>query len=387
MEFSGNSLRYFCLTTMNKGIEFILKSKHTIMTIILTIAILAAFSITYFVIPSIIDVAQVKQLFDVPGERKTHARPIPALGGISFFVSFWAVIFALAATSFVSDLRYLFIGSLILLVIGIKDDLVEVGPKAKFFWQVVTGSVLFFAGFRVEGLHGLFGIQEISVAFSYILTLLTFVFLINAYNLIDGINGLAGSLGLVAVAGFGVIFYNTGAMNLCLISAVMAGVLVGFLKYNIGKAVIFMGDNGSTFLGMIIAVLFIECINTDFSSSSISPILLALGLVIIPVFDTIRIFMYRILKGQSPFTADRKHLHHVLQDMGKTHIWVVSVTLIANLLILVWIIEFSSNTSIFLTLASIGFFLLSLICFARFSQSLTEIKSMEYKRHQAGFYE
>ncbi len=357
------------------------------MTIILTIAILAAFSITYFVIPSIVNIAEVKQLFDVPGERKNHAKPIPALGGISFFISFWLVIFALADAASLTDLRYLFIGSLVLLIVGVKDDLVEVSPKVKLFWQVLAGSVLFFGGFRMEGMYGIFGIDEVSIVFSYILTLLTFVFLINAYNLIDGLNGLAGSLGLLAVAGFGILFYNAGAMDLCLIAAVMTGILVGFLKFNMGKAIIFMGDNGSMFLGMIIAVFFMEYLNMAPANSSVSPILLASGLVIIPVFDTIRIFIYRILNGQSPFTADRKHLHHVLQDMGKTHTWVVITTLIVNLLILVWIIEFSSNTSVLLTLTSIGFSLLCLIGFARFSQSLTEIKSMEYQRHQAGFYE
>jgi len=357
------------------------------MTITLTIAILAAFSITYFIIPSIVDVAQAKQLFDVPGERKTHSNPIPALGGISFFVSFWVVVFALADAGSLTDLRYLFIGSLVLLVVGIKDDLVEVSPRAKLFWQVVAGSILFFGGFNVEGMYGLFGIYDVPTILSYVLTLLTFVFLINAYNLIDGLNGLAGSLGLLAVAGFGILFYNAGAMNLCLIAAVMTGVLIGFLKFNFGKAIIFMGDNGSMFLGMIIAVFFMEYLNMAPTNNTISPILLSLGLVIIPVFDTVRIFVYRIINGQSPFTADRKHLHHVLQDMGKTHTWVVMTTLITNLLILVWIIEFSAGTSIFLTLTSIGFSLLCLIGFARFSQSLTEIKSMEYQRHQAGFYE
>ena len=357
------------------------------MTITLTIAILAAFSITYFVIPSIVDIAQTKQLFDVPGERKTHAKPIPALGGISFFISFWAVIFALSNTAYLSDLRYLFISSLVLLIVGIKDDLVDASPKEKFFWQILAGSVLFFGGFRVEGMYGLFDIYEVPVILSYFLTLLTFVFLINAYNLIDGLNGLAGSLGLLAVAGFGILFYNAGAMNLCLIAAVMTGILVGFLKFNFGKAIIFMGDNGSMFLGMIIAVLFMEYLNIAPTNNSVSPILLASGLVIIPVFDTVRVFIYRMINGQSPFSADRKHLHYVLQDMGKTHAWVVITTLVFNFIILVWILEFSSNTSVLLTLTSICFFLLSLIGFARFSQCLTEIKSMECQRHQAGFYE
>lgn len=363
------------------------KTKRRIMNITLTIAILAAFSITYFIIPSIVNIAQAKKLFDVPGERKTHIKPIPALGGISFFVSFWLVVFGLVDATFLTDLRYLLIGSLVLLIVGIKDDLVEVSAKMKLCWQILAGSVLFLGGFRVEEMYGVFGVYEISTAVSYVLTILIFVFLINAYNLVDGLNGLAGSLGLLAVVGFGVLFYNAGAVNLCLIAAVMTGILIGFLKFNMGKAVIFMGDNGSMFLGMIIAIFFIEYLNMAPSNNSVSPILLALGLVIIPVFDTLRIFIYRILIGQSPFRADRKHLHHVLQDMGKTHTWVVVTTLISNLLILVWIIEFSSNTAVFLTIGSIGLSLLCFIGLARFSQSLTAIKSMEHQRHQAGFYE
>lgn len=357
------------------------------MTTTLFIALLTAFGITYFIIPYIIEIAQKKQLFDIPGERKTHAKPIPALGGISFFVSFWLVLFALADTASLAELRYLLIGSLVLLIVGIKDDLVEVSPGAKLFWQIVAGNVLFFGGFRIEGMYGLFGIHDVSYIASYALTLLTLVFLINAYNLADGLNGLAGSLGLLAVAGFGVLFYNAGAMDLCLIAAVMTGILISFLTFNFGKAIIFMGDNGSMFLGMIIAILFMKYLNMAPSNNSISPLLLALGLVIIPVFDTIRIFSYRIYSGQSPFAADRNHLHHVLQDMGKSHAWVVITTLIINVLILFWIMNFSSDTSIFLDLISIGFSLLCLIGFARCSQSLTEIKSMEYKRHEAGFFE
>jgi UDP-GlcNAc:undecaprenyl-phosphate GlcNAc-1-phosphate transferase len=350
-------------------------------------ALTLAFGITFFLIPPILKIAKQKQLFDIPNHRKTHSKPIPALGGIGFFVSFWLVILGLGELSFLAEIRYLLIGGILLLMVGIQDDLIGTSSSTKFIWQIAIGCLLYYAGFRVEGFYGLFGLGEIPTVFSFILTVITTTFIINAFNLIDGVNGLAGSLVLTASVGFGILFWQNGLFEWAFMSAVMVGVFLGFLRYNFGKADIFMGDNGSMFLGLIMSAFFMKYINITPSNSAASPLLIALSLIVIPVFDLLRVFTYRILKGQSPFTADRSHIHHILQGMGKSHAWIVRVLFIVNMLVIFLINSYLTNKILSISLILIAGLLLVFIGLVQFSQNLTAIKEMETKRHLIGMWE
>jgi UDP-N-acetylmuramyl pentapeptide phosphotransferase/UDP-N-acetylglucosamine-1-phosphate transferase len=358
------------------------------MTLTLIIsALILAYGVTLFLIPPIVKIANQKQLFDMPDQRKKHDNPIPALGGIGFFVSFWLVTFGMGELAFLAEIRYLLIGSILLLMVGIQDDLIGTKSTTKFIWQIGIGCILYYAGFRIEGFYGLFGWGEIPTVVSFFLTIITTAFIINAFNLIDGINGLAGSLGLTGAVGFGILFWQHGLLEWAFMAAVLVGVLLGFLKYNFGKADIFMGDNGSMFLGLIMSAFFMKYINITPPNSEISPLLIALSLIIIPVFDLMRVFTYRILKGQSPFTADRSHIHHILQEMGKSHAWVVRVLLTINLLVILLINSYLTDKTLLISLLFITTLLLGFIGLVRFSQNLTAIKKMETERHWIGMWE
>lgn len=356
------------------------------MTITTLVALLLSFGITFFIIPQILKIAQQKQLYDLPNNRKEHLKPIPALGGISFFISFWIVIFAVGDLTLLKELRLLVVGSFLLLIVGIKDDLIEVKALTKLFWQLFVGALLFAANFRMTGLYGLFGIAELPIYASFFLTILTVAFLINAFNLVDGINGLAGSLTLFGVGGFGFLFWQAGLYNWTLVSVVMIGILLAFLKYNFGKADIFMGDNGSTFLGLIMSALFIKLVNISPEKLPISPLLIGLSLVVIPTFDLLRVFAVRILQGGSPFRADRNHLHHLLRKMGKSHRWVVLVTLLLHGLIISWVLLSQEATTLSF-IAWITLFLLAFTFVLKISQGLTAIKKTEAQRHRIGYIE
>lgn len=350
-------------------------------------SLVLAFGATFFLIPQILKIANQKQLFDMPDQRKTHNAPVPALGGISFFISFWLVALCLGEMAFLVEIRFLLVGSILLFLVGIQDDLIGVTSYSKFTWQIIIGCIIYYAGFRIEGFYGLFGFGDIPALGSFVLTILTTAFIINAFNLIDGINGLAGSLGLTGAIGFGLLFWQIGLFEWSFMAVILSGVLLGFLKYNFGKADIFMGDNGSMFLGLIMTAFFIKYINTAPDNNLISPLLIALNLIIIPVFDLLRVFVRRIFQRHSPFKADRSHLHHILQGMGKSHAWIVRVILIVNLVIIIFTNSYLSNKTVSTSLLIITGLLLAFIGLVRISQSLTAIKKMESERHYIGFWE
>ncbi|RMG84278.1 MAG: undecaprenyl/decaprenyl-phosphate alpha-N-acetylglucosaminyl 1-phosphate transferase, partial [Bacteroidetes bacterium] len=277
---------------------------------------------TTLLIPPILRIANQKRLFDLPDHRKTHLTPTPALGGVGFFISFWLVIICLADFNFLSDIRFVLVAATLLFLVGVQDDLVGVDFSVKFVWQAFAAVMLFLSGFQMEGFYGVFGWGDLPTWGAFIMTLLTVVYLINAYNLIDGVNGLAGSLGVVGSAGFGALFWWNGEPEWSFMAMTMTGVLLGFLKYNYGKAKIFMGDNGSMFLGLMMSVFFIHYLNSAPAAGAVPPLLWALALVLVPAFDLLRVFAFRLLKRQSPFSADRTHIHHLLQALGKSHVWV-----------------------------------------------------------------
>ncbi|MDF1868052.1 MAG: MraY family glycosyltransferase [Saprospiraceae bacterium] len=356
-------------------------------TLLLIGGFILSFGVTFFLIPPIIKIATKRQLFDVPNHRKMHENPTPALGGISLFISFWIVVIGLGELSFLAEVRFLLISGIILLLVGIQDDLIGMRASTKFIWQLVVGSLLYSGGFRIEGLYGFMGFDQIPIIASFILTILVISLIINAFNLIDGINGLAGSLGLIGSVGFGVLFYLNGLYYWAFMTVVLIGVLLGFLKYNFGKATIFMGDNGSMFLGLILSAFFIKCINIVPSNNLISIQLISICFIIIPVFDLLRVFTKRLINKQSPFLADRSHLHHILLGMGKSHTWIVRVIVTINIAIILLAQLYLSDQTLANSFFIITAILLVFVGLISFSQNLTAIKSMESERHFIGFLE
>lgn len=291
----------------------------------LTFACISAFIITFLAIPSIIRVSVIKNLFDEPTERKSHASSIPTLGGLAIFAG---VVFSYTLWSAGLDMmstQYIIAAIVVMFFIGIKDDIVELTAHKKLYGQLfATMIIVFFADMRITSLYGVLGIYQIPYWFSVIVTIVTMITIINAYNLIDGIDGLAGGIGAIAAFTFGLWFYNYNQIALCILAFSLFSSLLAFLVYNFSPANIFMGDTGSLVVGLILSILCVNFVEMSFESLPYafpfrSSPAMAIAILMIPLADTLRIFCIRLINGRSPFAADRNHIHHQLLDLGLTH--------------------------------------------------------------------
>lgn len=232
-----------------------------------------AFLITFFSIPVIIEVAKDKKLFDVPGGRKVHHAVIPTLGGLGIFAGFIIATLIGVPVSQASVLQYFIAAIMIIFFMGIKDDILILTATKKFVGQLIAASILIkFGGIRITDMYGLMGVEALSPTVSFLITLFTIVVITNSFNLIDGVDGLAGSLGLVTSIIFGTYFYFSGELMYSVIALSLAGSLVAFLIYNFNPARIFMGDTGSLLIGLVNSILVIKFISTASNPASVLPL-------------------------------------------------------------------------------------------------------------------
>ncbi|BDS14655.1 glycosyltransferase family 4 protein [Aureispira anguillae] len=307
-------------------------------------AFLTAFLITYFAIPSIIKVAVEKNLVDEPGERRSHSKSVPTLGGLGIFAGLiFSTTFWVPFHEQPSHLQYILCAFIVIFLIGAKDDIIPLSPSKKFTGQIFAAFLLvYFAKIQLTSLYGIFGIHEISDIIGIPLTVFTIIVIINAFNLIDGINALSGTIGCIICGTFGYWFYMMNQPALAILSAALAGSLIAFLRYNL-TAEIFMGDTGSLLIGLTASILAISFIQAnvsyvnEYSVESVPAV--TIGILIIPLFDTLRVFTLRILKGHSPFSPDRTHIHHLLLDLGYTHLQATGLLGFVNLLFIVVVFE------------------------------------------------
>ncbi|MFT4666660.1 MAG: UDP-GlcNAc:undecaprenyl-phosphate GlcNAc-1-phosphate transferase [Ulvibacter sp.] len=302
-------------------------------------SLLTAFGIAFFIIPSIIQIALEKNLCDQPNQRSSHKKRTPSLGGLAVFIALiFSIFFWTTEISFL--IKYLLCGSLIVTAIGLKDDIITLSPSRKIIGQMVAIFMLIhFADLRIDSFFGLFGINEIPTILSYSFTILFMLTIINGFNLIDGINGLSASAALIAASFFGTWFYWIGLVEEALIAFALIGSLLAFLFYNITPAKIFLGDTGSLLIGLVVAILCVQFWGHQSSGSEItvfnSTPIVACSVVILPLFDTVRVFFIRIAKRRSPFHPDRSHLHHMLIDMGLSHMRATGVLIGVNLFFII----------------------------------------------------
>ena len=264
---------------------------------------------------------------------------VPRLGGASFFPTF---LFAFTLTmgmryifgynvaddyfmDSLCELMFLLAGSTVLFCVGMADDMTGVGYKGKFLAQTLSAVLICCSGVEITSLDGLLGIYEIPYWVGVVLTVLVIVLLANAYNLIDGIDGLCSGLSLLALLTFGLWFIVHGIYVYAMMAMAMAGVVLVFFFYNVlGKRLkVFMGDTGSLLLGYLIAFLGLKFyslnVSGEFFRINAAPAVF-LGVVSIPVFDVVRVFCARMAAGLSPFYPDRRHIHHKLLRIGLTHL-------------------------------------------------------------------
>lgn len=282
-----------------------------------------ALIISAYAIPAIIKVANIRKLYDKPGGRKTHKGYVPNLGGIAIFAGF-AISFV-CWTNFSESLylQYLILGLIILHFLGVKDDIVALDPYKKLVGQILAAVVLVIPGkFRINDLHGIIGLHQLSVPVSIGLSIFAVIVLINSFNLIDGIDGLAGGISLMISMLFSYIFWKHGLFNILIASMALSGALVSFLFYNRQPARIFMGDAGSMCIGYLMAAFSFQFMYTNAGAPNALFHQHGAALIaffIIPLFDTLRVFTIRILNKKSPFVADSNHIHHKLLELGLSH--------------------------------------------------------------------
>ncbi|KAA3635861.1 MAG: undecaprenyl/decaprenyl-phosphate alpha-N-acetylglucosaminyl 1-phosphate transferase [Bacteroidetes bacterium] len=356
---------------------------------ILLLNFLTAFVLTYFAIPSIIKVAHQKKLFDVPVGRSSHTVNTPSLGGIAIFSG--AIFSFIMWTPFeeFANLQYILCAFIILFLVGARDDIAPLSPKYKLAGQILAALILIFkSDIILDGFYGLFGITaDIPYWVSVIITLFTMLVIINAFNLIDGIDGLAGSIGVLIIGTLGAWFFLTGNWGYTAIAFATVGAITGFLKYNFTPAKIFMGDTGALLIGLASCILVIEFIDMNTALESTSPYkfqaspVVAIGILIIPLFDTLRVFITRIIRGHSPFHPDRRHIHHLLIDYGFGHTTATMILFFVNMFFICFVLWGHNRMGMHVMLGVLGvtasimtFFLHKAVVHKKKLQLLTEPK-------------
>ncbi len=289
--------------------------------------VVGAFSlvVTYIVLPVIIRISHQKHLFDSPtGFRKIHKQATPNLGGVGIFAAFM-ITFSVSGYATEPWVPYLMGGLIILFFSGIKDDILVISPFKKLILQCLAVAAIIFGGdLVITNLGGVFGYHEIPYPAGAALTFFTMVVVINSYNLIDGIDGLAGGIGVIASLSMGAWFWWVGIIPEAVAAFVLAGSLLAFLWYNFEPASIFMGDTGSQVVGFLLAFLAVSFVSQGVASTVAVPFqpaipVLILSVLVVPLYDTLRVFIMRVTQGRSPFRPDRLHVHHQLLDLGLSH--------------------------------------------------------------------
>ncbi len=342
-------------------IEFL----HNYAIIYYTFIVVFSAFITSFAIPSILHVARFRHLYDDLGHfRKSHDHGIPRLGGVAIFVSFTITSLLFCMTDNLLPINYLLTSCIILFAMGLKDDLSGVNSNTKFLIQFVVCAILVVLGnIRLNNMYGIFGIYELPYLLSVGLSILILLLLINAFNLIDGIDGLAATTGIIVNGTFAALFIYTHQYELAAVSLAMSGAILGFLKFNITPAKIFMGDTGSLLIGLISAVMALKFMDVSKGLNGISanefPVpALTFAILIGPIFDTIRVFIIRISQGVSPFTADRNHNHHRMLRLGFTHVQTTLILISINVASIIMVLLFKSYGNSFLIISIIASFLM-----------------------------
>jgi len=305
--------------------------------------------ITITAIPVIINISKLKDLMAEIEIRSSHDELTPTLGGVAIFAATLISYFLWKIPSEGNEIHLAVSSLIILFFLGIKDDILILSPKKKILIQIAASLLLIILGdLRITNLYGLLGYNLISFLPGVILTTFIFIVLTNAVNLIDGIDGLAGSFGLLSSICFGVLFYKLNMYAYVILAVSLSGSLLGFLRYNFSiKNKIFMGDTGSLILGFLVSFFSIKYITINSSYAYDSKLendapLIVMVILILPLFDTLRMFTIRLFSGKSPFKGDRNHFHHILLDLGLSHWNSTMILLFFNIIAIYFYNEFSS---------------------------------------------
>ena len=331
-----------------------------------------AFLITFFSIPVIIEVAKDKKLFDEPDERKVHKAVIPTLGGLGIFAGFIVASLLGVPSSVPPVFQYFVAAIMVIFFLGIKDDILILSASKKFIGQLfAAGIIIKFGGIQINNMHGFLGLYTIPHTASILLTLFTIVVITNSFNLIDGVDGLAGCLGLLTSSIFGAYFLATSQLMYAVMAFSLVGSLIAFLIYNFSPAKIFMGDTGSLLIGLLNSVFVIKFIaiaaDPSFGLPLQSAPAIGFAILIVPLFDTLRVVTIRIISRRSPFSPDRNHIHHFLLELGLSHKMISLTCLSGNIIFiaLAYYLRFTGTTMVILALSGVSLAIVSIVYYNR----------------------
>ena len=318
-------------------------------TLFLAGSFLIALLLGIVMIPNILLVSYRKRLFDLPDPRKVHTCPVPRLGGISFLpaiVITFALIMGfrilhgipvenLPLSRTLYEFLFYIVGAMLLYLTGVQDDLIGVGYRRKFLIQILAALLLVGCGDWIRSLGGLFGIYDLPAWLGIPLTVFLVVYITNAINLIDGIDGLASGLCCISLTMLTYMHIYVGQYVYAFLALATLGILIPFWCYNVfGNAQkghkLFMGDTGSLTLGYILSFLVIHLsfVHFDEVEHTNPSLAIALSTLIVPLFDVVRVVLHRVRNGKSPFLPDKNHSHHKLLRTGMRVRWVM-VTILA----------------------------------------------------------
>lgn len=282
-----------------------------------------SFCIAFISLPVVINVFNSLNLLDIPDRRKIHKVSTPSLGGIPIVSSALLALLIVMPFAEMASLKFFIAGIILTFVLGIRDDVSSLNARQKLIVQALAAFlVVHFLGVYLRSFHGFLGINEIPPIPGKLISASLIVVLTNAYNLIDGIDGLAGGIAILVLTFLGIWFFYNGASSYALFSITLASSVVAFMYFNWFPSKIFMGDTGSMVLGFTLATLILKFIEINSNAVWIpfeSSVSISISLFILPIYDTLRVFFKRLLSGQSPFSPDKNHIHHVLLKIGFDH--------------------------------------------------------------------
>jgi UDP-N-acetylmuramyl pentapeptide phosphotransferase/UDP-N-acetylglucosamine-1-phosphate transferase len=285
-----------------------------------------------------------------------------------------------------NELQYFLAAAMVIFFLGIKDDILVLSASKKIIGQLIAaGIIIKFGGIQINNLHGFLNINEIPHIASYVLTAFTIIVITNSFNLIDGVDGLAGSLGLLTSVVFGIYFFITGEVMYSVMALSLAGSLIAFLIYNFSPAKIFMGDTGSLLIGLLNSIFAIKFIavaaNPEVSLPLLSAPAIAFAILIVPLFDTLRVFSLRIFNRRSPFSPDRNHIHHFLLEIGLSQRMITVICVTANIVFigLAYVLRSQGTTMVIGALATAALLFVTVIYYSRPKQKFVNAEATEHK--------
>ena len=313
-----------------------------------------SFMVTTVVYPFVLRYALRHHVVDNPNARKIHRKPIPVMGGVVVYAGILAGCLAMALLVRGASIRWSLMALTTMLVLGVWDDVKNLSAVLRFFLQFcIVGAYIAFTGHSLGNFYGLFGIHEISPWLGIPLSLVAGVGIINAINMIDGIDGYSSGYGIMACSCFAALFIIANHSVWSSLAVIVASALIPFFMHNVFgvKSKMFVGDGGTMMIGFIMTIFVLGCFSLHRGSwlegQGVGLVAFTLAVLCIPVFDTLRVMMVRVMRGKSPFKPDKSHLHHLFIDMGFSHLGAAVVILSMNFsIIIVWLLLWQVGASI-----------------------------------------